>query len=95
MMAINCVEVDCKDQNRCTCMNIPNAKMAKHFEIPKLMNGLGLAGISYIGSTDRSNSFRIYNNMQSLKYQAYKRGRKKSPYVYIETTPNENNMYDG
>ena len=99
MVAINCVEVDCKDQNKCSCISsLANAKMAKHFEIPQLMPGLGSDALMFVGSTDRSNAFKIYYNLEAIKYQQhYQRYRKKSnpkPFVYVEKTPNENGMYD-
>lgn len=99
MVAINCVEVDCKDQNKCSCMSsLANAKMAKHFEIPQLMPGLGSDALMFVGSTDRSNAFKIYYNLEAIKYQQhYQNYRKKSnpkPFVYVEKTPNENGMYD-
>ena len=100
MVAINCVEVDCKDQNKCSCMSsLANAKMAKHFEIPQLMPGLGADALMFVGSTDRSNAFKVYYNLEAIKYQQhYQKYRKRpnlKPFVYIEKTPNENGMYDG
>ena len=99
MVAINCIEVDCKDQNKCSCISsLANAKMAKHFEIPQLMPGLGSDALMFVGSTDRSNSFKIYYNLEAIKYQQhYQKYRKRpnsKPFVYIEKTPNENGMYD-
>ena len=100
MIAINCIEVDCKDQNKCACMSsLANAKMAKHFEIPQLMSGLGSDALAFVGSTDRSNAFKVYYNLEAIKYQQYYQNYRKSPnpkpFVYIEKTPNENGMYDG
>ena len=99
MTAINCVEVDCKDQNKCSCMSsLANAKMAKHFEIPQLMPGLGVDALAFVGSTDRSHAFKVYYNLEAIKYQQhYQKYRKRpnlKPFVYIEKTPNENGMYD-
>lgn len=99
MVAINCVEVDCKDQNKCSCMSsLANAKMAKHFEIPQLMPGLGIDALAFVGSTDRSHAFKVYYNLEAIKYQQhYQKYRKRpnnKPFVYIEKTPNENGMYD-
>lgn len=99
MVAINCVEVDCKDQNKCSCMSsLANAKMAKHFEIPQLMPGLGADALAFVGSTDRSNAFRVYYNLEAIKYQQhyqkYRRRQNPKPFVYVEKTPNENGMYD-
>ena len=99
MVAINCIEVDCKDQNKCSCISsLANAKMAKHFEIPQLMPGLGSDALMFVGSTDRSNAFKIYYNLEAIKYQQhYQKYRKRpnpKPFVYVEKTPNENGMYD-
>ena len=99
MIAINCAEVDCKDQNKCSCMSsLANAKMAKHFEIPQLMPGLGVDALAFVGSTDRSHAFKVYYNLEAIKYQQhYQKYRKRpnnKPFVYIEKTPNENGMYD-
>ena len=99
MVAINCVEVDCKDQNKCSCISsLANAKMAKHFEIPQLMPGLGVDALAFVGSTDRSHAFKVYYNLEAIKYQQhYQKYRKRpnnKPFVYIEKTPNENGMYD-
>ena len=99
MVAINCIEVDCKDQNKCSCISsLANAKMAKHFEIPQLMPGLGSDALAFVGSTDRSNSFKVYYNLEAIKnqqhYQNYRKKSNPKPFVYIEKTPNENGMYD-
>ena len=98
-VAINCVEVDCKDQNKCSCMSsLANAKMAKHFEIPQLMPGLGADALAFVGSTDRSHAFKVYYNLEAIKYQQYyqkyRKRYKPKPFVYVEKTPNENGMYD-
>lgn len=97
--AINCVELDCKDQNKCPCSTVSlNPKMALHFEIPQLETSLGGDAILFIGSADRKVSYKVFYNLESLEYEAdyqkYRKGRSK-PYVYIERTPNENGMVDG
>ena len=99
MVAINCVEVDCKAQNKCSCMSsLANAKMAKHFEIPQLMPGLGADALAFVGSTDRSHAFKVYYNLEAIKYQRYYQKYRKrynpKPFVYVEKTPNKNGMYD-
>lgn len=95
MTAINCVEVDCADQNKCSCMSaLANAKMAKHFEIPQLMPGLGVDSLQFVGSTDRSVSFKIYYGLEASNYQKYRKRGANKPFVYIEKTPNKNNKYD-
>ena len=97
--AINCVEVDCKDQNKCSCKELGVIKNAKHFEIPQLLSGLGSEALAYVGSTDRTHSYKIFYNREALDYykyfQKYSRVKKNRPFVYIERTPNENGMFDG
>lgn len=59
------------------------------------MNDLGDLAIEYVGSVDREIQFKFYTS-SSYQYHKYKRAKNKNmPYVYIETTPNENGMYDG
>ena len=93
--AINCIEVDCKDPNKCPCKDVPGNKKIQHFEIPQLMDGIGRDAIIYIGSTDREVSYRVYYNLEAVRFQKYRRKDINKPYVYIEKTPNEHNMYDG
>lgn len=94
MLAINCIDVDCKDPAKC-CDN-PSGKSAMHFEIPQLVDTLGLDAIDYIGSADRGNNLKsnVYFSVKSAKYHKYKRFGGGDPYIYIERTPNENKMYD-
>lgn len=94
-VALNCVEVDCKDQNKCVCKGIPNAKLAKHFEIPALAEGLGDEAITFIGSTDRDEYYKVYFTKEATRYHQYKKRAFNKPYVYIERTLNENGKYDG
>ena len=92
--SINCIEIDCKDMNRCPCKSLPG-KTAQHFEIPRLIDGLGDAAILFIGSTDRTTSYKIYSSLASANFQAYKKRGSDDPYVYIDRTVNENGMLDG
>lgn len=99
-LSINCVPVDCKDLERCSCNlqeddcgNTPTA----HFEIPQVMNDYGSLAIDYIGSTDRMNPFIYYTSSVAYRYHKYRKlakNKKNKPYVWIDTTPNENGMYD-
>lgn len=93
MMAINCVPVNCDDQNKCCSGGLPK-KNALHFEMPQLMDGLGRDSIEFIGSTDRHVSYDIYYSLDALDYRKYKKRSSNKPYVYVERTPNKNNMYD-
>lgn len=92
--SINCIEVDCKDPNRCPCKSLPG-KPVQHFEIPRLVDGLGTDAIIFIGSTDRAESFRIYSSLSAASFQRYRRRNANVPYVYIDKTPNENGKWDG
>lgn len=93
LLSINCIDVDCKSLERCNCGKDGDTPVA-HFEIPQLLNDFGELAIDYIGSTDRLLPFIYYTSSSAWMYHQYrKRGRNK-PYVYIDVTPNENNMYD-
>ena len=41
-----------------------------------------------------SNPFIYYTNPIVMKYHKYRVRGKNKPYVWIDITPNENNMYD-
>lgn len=56
MLAINCIEVDCKDPAK--CCNAPSGKSVLHFEIPQLVDSMGLDAIDFIGSADRGNNLK-------------------------------------
>jgi len=93
MMAINCIDVDCADPSKC-CEN-PSGKSALHFEIPQIIDDLGVDAVSFVGSTDRQIPYKVYFTPQCHKYHKYKKHNANKPYVYIEKTPNSRNMYDG
>lgn len=90
-MAINCIEIDCKDPAKCCNKSLGHP--TQHFEIPQLVNDLGDKAITYIGSADREFEFTVYTST-SYKYHQYRKRKTNTPYVYVETTPNENGMYD-
>lgn len=94
LMTIPCIEVDCKSIDRCRCNPSECDELVAHFEIPQLMTEFGGTGIQYIGSTDMSNPFVVYTNPVTMQYHKYRRRGKFRPYVWIDVTPNENNMYD-
>ena len=94
-MSINCIEVDCKDLERCKCnRGDGGATVVAHFEIPQILNDYGGQAINYIGSNDMQNSFVYYTSNQGYRYHKYRKRGKNKPYVWIDTTPNENGMYD-
>lgn len=91
-LSINCIEIDCKDIERC-CFEDETDKVA-HFEIPQVVTDFGTDSIEYIGATDRQLPFIWYNDINAWRTHKYRRINKKRPYVYIDMTPNSNNMYD-
>ena len=93
MYAINCIELDCQSLDKC-CNTSNFSKPELHFEIPQLVNDFGDSAIEYIGSTDKQVPFKYYTTV-AFKHHGTKLRGKDKPYVYIQTTPNENNMYDG
>ena len=91
--SLNCIEVDCKSLDKC-CEHDPDDELIAHFEIPQIVNDFGEQAIEFIGSTDKSIKFKVYTSPQ-FRFHKYKTRRKNKPFVYIDTTPNENNRYDG
>lgn len=95
LLSINCVEVDCKNIERCRCSDNLGGTPTAHFEIPQIINDFGSSAIEYIGTIDRQTPFNFYVSSQALNYyHKYRKRGKNKPYVYIDTTPNENGMYD-
>ena len=95
MLSINCVDVDCEKLDRCRCKEMTECdELVAHFEIPQLIGDFGEEGIDYIGSTDRRVPFIVYTSPITWRYHRFRRRGKKRPYVYIDITPNKNNMYD-
>ena len=94
-LSINCVPVDCKDLERCRCNGQDDCLTpTAHFEIPQIVNDYGSLSIDYIGSSDRQNPFIYYTSSTAYRYHKYRKRGKNRPYVWIDTTPNENGMYD-
>lgn len=91
---INCIPIDCKDIEQCRCKSTDDGTPIAHFEIPQLLNDYGKQAIKYIGSVDKQTPFNWYTSPQSWRNNKYRRVKKRKPRVYIETTPNENGMYD-
>lgn len=94
MSSINCISIDCQDIEKCSCGNsIDNGTPTLHFEVPQLLTEFEDC-IEYIGSIDKQNPFVWYTSLMGMKYHKYRKRGKNKPYVYIDTTPNENNMND-
>jgi len=91
--SIRCIEVDCESLDRCPCS--PSQKdTLKHFEIPQVFTEFGADGIDFIGSTDGLIKYKVYIDDAYTNHKNKRRGAEK-PYVWIDTTPNKNNMLDG
>lgn len=95
LMSVNCIPVDCKDIENCmSCFdNSLEGTPTLHFEIPQILMEYG-EGIEYIGSVDKGQPFIFYTNPTILKYHKHRVRAKNKPYVFIDITPNLNNMYD-
>lgn len=95
--AINCIQVNCKDLDRCNCNSSYVGTPQLHFTIPQIMADIfGSDCIDYIGSTDRQLPFTIYTTMRNMQiYSKYRRRAKNKPFVYIDTTPNNEGKIDG
>ena len=95
LIAINCIEVDCKSLERCRCGKInEDDTLVAHFEIPQLINYFGKSAIEYVGSTDRRNKFNIITSLSELENKKYRKRGNRKPYVWIDYAPNENGMLD-
>ena len=96
-LSINCITVDCKSIDKCRCsINDPffQDTPTYHFEIPQILNDYGDYSIDYLGSTDKQVPFIFYTSPTTFRYHKYRKRGKNRPYVWIDTTPNENGMYD-
>lgn len=95
-ISINCIPVDCKNIERCSACSSKEGEgtPVAHFEIPQTLNDYGQLSIDYIGSTDRQLPFIYYTSMASFRQHQYRKRGKGRPYVWIDTTPNENGLYD-
>ena len=91
LMSIDCIPVDCKNIEN--CCNSSDGTPTFHFAIPQIMTEFD-GGISYIGSTDKGNPFIYYTSPTVMKYHKYRSRAKNRPYVYIDVTPNGDNMND-
>lgn len=95
-LSINCIPVDCKSIERCRCkeQDTHSDPPVAHFEIPQILGDYGDLAIDYLGSTDRQFPFVVYTSSTAFRYHKYRKRGKTRPYVWIDTTPNKNGMYD-
>lgn len=95
VLAINCIDVDCKALERCSCGKASeDDTLVAHFEIPQVISYFGKQAIQYIGSTDRRNKFTVITSLTELENKKYRKRGKNKPYVWIDYSPNENGMLD-
>ena len=96
LVAINCIQTDCVALDKCPGCNTvnPYEQPQIHFQVPQIVNDFVEDTIEYIGSTDKSTQYKIYTDT-SWQYHKYMRRGSEKPFVYIQPTPNAENMYDG
>ncbi len=92
MLPINCIRTNCESIDRCPC-SATDAERLTHFELPQILNDFGNEAVDFIGSTDRSVQFTVYTDY-GWKHHKHKRRGGNKPYVWVDTSPNSNNMYD-
>lgn len=93
-ISINCLAVDCKEIEKCRCGENGEGTLTAHFEIPQIVNDYGDQSVEYVGSVDRQLPFVYYTSSAALRNHKYRKRGKDKPYVWIDTTPNHNGMYD-
>lgn len=94
LMTIDCIDVDCKSLDKCPCgTSYSNPEM--HFEIPQIVNDPALQSVEYLGAIDKSYQYKVYTSTSAFINHKYMRRGADKPFVFIDTTPNSNNKYDG
>lgn len=74
--------------------NIDSPNNIKKVEIPQIITSIGSKSINYFGSKDMTLNFRTYLDINDLISNKYKRSKNNNPYVWIDVTPNSNNLND-
>lgn len=92
LLGIHCITLDCKSLDKC-CNSRTYSPPVAHFEIPQIVNDLADESVEYIGAIDMGVQFKVYTST-AWQYHKYLRRGSSKPFVYIQTIPNENNMYD-
>lgn len=92
MYSIRCIKVDCESLDRCVCSPIQRKKL-KHIEIPQIFSEFMAESISYAGSTDGQYDYKVYID-ETYKNHKFKRRGVDKPYMWVDMTPNKNNMLD-
>lgn len=97
LMSINCVPIDCDTLDKCFCGGVSCGSPTAHFQIPQIIFDFGLGhSIKYIGSSDKQHPFLVYTKPidKVNTYQKYRKRGKNKPWVYVDTTPNQNGLLD-
>lgn len=96
--ALTCIPVDCKPIESCPeCVGgagLPGDPIP-HFEIPQPMFNSIRMIIDYVGTTDMSEPYIVYDNIEKMNVHKYRRSRNRKPYVFLNPAPNQNGMIDG
>ena len=93
MYSLNCIQTDCRGLSKCCDLDLSFGSPTIHFQIPQIVNDFGESSIEFIGSVDKAIKFKVYTS-ENFKFRRYRMRGKNKPFVYIDTTPNENNYYD-
>lgn len=62
LMAINCIDLDCKSLDRCCVGGNPSEQPELHFEVPQIVNDQIEDTIEFCGSTDKRDQFKVYTD---------------------------------
>lgn len=92
LYSIHCIPVDCESLDRC-CSPIDGV-LIKHIQLPQILNDFGQQAIEYMGSTDGKQQYVVYTD-ETYKLHKYRRRGANNPYVWVDVTPNSENMIDG
>ncbi len=70
-------------------------KVLGYVQVPQILKG----GVDYIGLNDKTTRFIVYEDLMELQYHKYRKRMRNEcnawkPYVYIDFTPNCENMND-
>lgn len=87
------LKASCSNIER-VCNDTSAKENIKKIEIPQIISSIGSRSINYFGAKDMTLNFRVYMDVNDLMSNKYKRSKNNNPYVWIDITPNENNMND-
>jgi len=86
------IEMKCEDTSS-NC-SIGSQTYAKHVKIPKLAQFVTVEeALSYVGPMDNSFNFKVYIN-EDYMYHQYNLVTKNKPYAWLNTSDDEDGMYD-